>query len=264
MVPAPETAHKPTTRYVLAVDERSPSSLYAEPAYYRMLFRERTQDVSFYRELARRVGGPILELGIGDGRVAFPLAEDGHEIVGVDLSATMLEGLEARRAELPHEVSARVTASIGDARVLRLGRRFALVLCPFNGFAHQLDAADQRAFFDTVKAHLEPGGTFAFDVLIPDPAQSAGGSSAVPRFEHPRTGKICRLEEHASYDSAAEILTLTTTLVERETGARQELELALKQLHPQPTLRLLEAHEWTIVERTGVIGDSLAYVCQLD
>lgn len=227
-----------------------------------MLFRERTQDVSFYRKLAGRIGGPILELGVGDGRIALPLAGDGHEVVGVDLSANMLEGLEARRAEVAEELSTRVTAVRGDSREIRLERRFPLVLCPFNGFAHQLDATDQRAFFDTVKAHLAPGGTFAFDVLIPDPAQTAGGTSAVPRFEHPRTGKICRLEERASYDSDAEVLTLTTILVERETGTRQELQLTLKQLHPQPTSRLLAAHGWTVLERSGVIGDSLAYVCR--
>ena len=231
--------------------------LYTESALYRMLFRERTADVAWYRALVRERGAPVLELGVGDGRVALPIAEDGFEVVGVDRSREMLAALEARRGELP------VTVHEADARTVRLERRFPTVLCPFNGLAHFHAADDQEALLDTVKAHIAEDGVFAFDVTLPDPAQLAGGTSFVPRVEHPRTGAVCRMEETSSYDPKTEVLTLTTKLVDRMSGEAQELTLELRQLHPQQTERMLSFHGFDVVERTGAIGDSLAYVCRL-
>ncbi len=231
--------------------------LYEESAYYRMLFRERRSDVQHYVDLAGERGGPILELGVGDGRVAFALVDAGHDVTGVDRSPQMLSSLEARRAGralVVHEA---------DMRRVRLQRRFSLVICPFNGFAHLHTDADREAFFETVRAHLEEGGVFGFDVTIPDPAHLAGGTSFVPRLEHPRTGAVCRMEETYAYDGDAEVLTITTRLVERMSGREQTLTLALRQWHPAQTAQMLRRHGLSIEARTATIGDSLAYVCRL-
>jgi len=152
----------------------------------------------------------------------------------------------------------------GDMRDVRLDAEgFALVTCPFNGFAHLHAAEDLDAFFDTVRHHLRPDGRFAFDVTLPDPAQLAGGTSFVPRMEHPRTGAVCRMQEVFRYDGAREILTITTELTERATGDVHRFELALRQWHPAQTEQLLARTGWTVEARSGAIGDSLAYVCRL-
>lgn len=231
--------------------------LYTESALYRMLFQERTADVTWYRALVRQRGAPVLELGVGDGRVALALADDGHEVVGVDRSPEMLAALEARRD------GRTVTTHEADARSFRIDRRFPTVTCPFNGIAHCLGHEDETAFMETVKAHLTDGGVFAFDVTIRDPAQLAGGTSFVPRFVHPRTGAVCRMEETTRYDPQTEVLTITTRIVDRLSGEVQELTLALRQHHPQRTERMIAFHGFEVVERSASIGDSLAYVCRV-
>lgn len=236
-------------------------TLYTETAYYRMLFRERTHDVPFYLRFTEDLGeAEVLELGVGDGRMALALAAAGRRVRGVDASPHMLEALEARRRE--HPDGALVRASRGDSRTLRLGERFTHVACPFNGMAHFHDLESLEAVLDTVKAHLAPGGRFAFDVMIPDPQLLSGGASTVPRLEHPRTGAVCRMEETYDYDAMRQVLTITTHLIERETGARQTLTLSLRQLFPQETQILLEAHGLVVVERSEELGDSLAYICK--
>lgn len=237
-------------------------SLYTESSYYRMLFAERTHDLPFYLRATEGVGSEVLELGVGDGRVAFALAAAGRRVLGVDRSAPMLAALEERRREAREGVRARVEAREGDTRTLRLERRFARVICPFNGIAHFHDEGALGALFDTVRAHLSAEGLFAFDVMIPDPALLGGGASHVPWLVHPRTGAVCRLEERYDYDALAQVLTITTTLVERESGARQDLALSLRQLFPDETRALLDAQGFEIVLSED-LGDSLAYLCRL-
>ncbi|MBX3269082.1 MAG: class I SAM-dependent methyltransferase [Sandaracinaceae bacterium] len=235
----------------------APAELYAESALYALLFRERTADVAFYRALAAEHGGPILELGCGDGRVALALARDGHRVVGVDRARAMLDALEAQRGALA------LATHEADMRDVRLGERFGLVIAPFNAFAHLHAHEDRARFFATVEAHLAPGGVFAFDVTIPDPAHRAGSTSFVPRVVHPRTGRVCRLEERTAFDPSTEVRTIETRLVERESGEVQVLSLALREWDPAATARMLEGFGLVVERRSADIGDSLAYVCRL-
>jgi O-methyltransferase involved in polyketide biosynthesis len=175
----------------------------------------------------------------------------------------MLDALDDQLALLDPEIAARVEARHADARTLRLGRRFERVIFPFNGLAHFHDADEQAAVLDTVKAHLAPGGLFAFDLMIPDPQLLAGGGASVPRLVHPRTHAVCRMEETYTYDAIRQVLTVTTRLIERETEAEQTLTLLLRQFFPQETLLLLEHHGFAVVSRTEELGDALAYICRL-
>jgi len=84
-------------------------------------YRER-QDVAFFVELAREAGGPVLEVGCGTGRVLIPTARAGFEIVGLDLSPSMLAVCRESLAQEPAEVQARVELVEGDMRDFDLGR----------------------------------------------------------------------------------------------------------------------------------------------
>ncbi|MCA9628790.1 MAG: class I SAM-dependent methyltransferase, partial [Myxococcales bacterium] len=109
---------------------------YADPAYYAKAYRSRRQDVAYYVALAERVGGPLLEYAIGDGRVALPLARAGHEVWGVDLSAPMLAALEQRLSKETPEVRRRLHLARGDMRRWRTRRRFPLIISAFNSVLH--------------------------------------------------------------------------------------------------------------------------------
>jgi SAM-dependent methyltransferase len=147
-------------------------------------------DVDFYRRLAGETGGPIREVGCGTGRVAVPLAQDGHEVVGVDLSAAMLRVAEQRRAELEPAVGARLTFREGDMITLDLGREFGLVVTPSRVFQFALTTEAQRAALAALRRHLRPGGRLVLDLFDPlldmvVPGAPAGRSGEVV---HPASG----------------------------------------------------------------------------
>src|SRR3954471_17371283 len=102
--------------------------------------RSVVEDVPFYVDEAVRSGGPVLELGVGTGRVAVPIAAAGVEVVGVDLSAGMLE-VAREQAEL-----AGVTIDLrqGDLRDPPVDEQFPLVICPFRSLLHMETDHDRR------------------------------------------------------------------------------------------------------------------------
>lgn len=122
------------------------------------------EDIPFYVDLAVRSGGPVLELGVGSGRVAVPTALAGITVVGVDTSPTMLE-LARRRAE-PHAVDLRLVEA--DMRSLPELGRFGLVTIPFRALLHLSSDAERRAVLSAARARLRPEGVLAFDVFHPD------------------------------------------------------------------------------------------------
>jgi ubiquinone/menaquinone biosynthesis C-methylase UbiE len=123
-----------------------------------------TEDVPFYVDEAVRSGGPVLELGVGTGRIAVPIAASGIEVVGVDFSAGMLE-VARERAEL-----AGVTVDLrhGDMREPPVDGEFPLVLCPFRSLLHMETDADRRTALRAVSSRLTTRrGRFVFDVFTP-------------------------------------------------------------------------------------------------
>jgi len=121
------------------------------------------EDVDFYVEEARRSGGPVLELGVGTGRIAIPIALAGVPVVGVDSSEGML-AVARERAEL---AGAAVDLRYGDLRQPPVEERFPLVLCPFRTLLHMQTDADRRAALRAVRARVADGGRFVFDVFTP-------------------------------------------------------------------------------------------------
>jgi SAM-dependent methyltransferase len=122
--------------------------------------RDPTSAVAF---LAARAGaGPVLELGIGTGRVALPLAATGLDVQGVDASAGMVEVLRAKPGGIA------ITVTIGDFASFDLGQRFSLVFVVFNTFFGLLTQEEQLDCFECVAAHLTPGGRFVMECFTPD------------------------------------------------------------------------------------------------
>lgn len=141
---------------------------YQDAAYYDHAYKRRRQDVAFYVALAKRHGGPVLELGAGSGRVTLALAEAGIDVVGVEPVAAMRARALVKARALDEAARAHFHMRAGDARSVRLRRRFPLVIAPFNVFMHLYTRRDLERALATVLAHLAPGGRFVFDVLTPD------------------------------------------------------------------------------------------------
>jgi SAM-dependent methyltransferase len=125
-----------------------------------------TEDVPFYIELARETEGPLVELAVGNGRVAIPVArETGRRVLGIDASPAMLAQARARADEAGVDLELRQ----GDMRELELGEPAGLIYVPFRSLLHLPTWGDRRRVFERVHASLRPGGRFAWNAFVFDP-----------------------------------------------------------------------------------------------
>jgi SAM-dependent methyltransferase len=140
-------------------------------ATYETAFSQMSRtDVPFYVDCHREAGGTTLELACGTGRVLIPCARTGGTIVGLDVSAPMLEVCRRKLAQEPEDVRERVALLEGDMTDFDLARTFDLVTIPFRAFQHLITVAAQQACLACVRHHLAPGGRLVFDVFHPNPA----------------------------------------------------------------------------------------------
>ena len=124
-----------------------------------------TADVPFYIELAQAADGPLVELAIGNGRVAIPVAlATGQRVTGIDTSPAMLRQARARAAAAGVDLDLRQA----DMRDLALDEPAGLIYCPFRALLHLPTWADRRRTFERVAASLQPHGRFAWNALAFD------------------------------------------------------------------------------------------------
>lgn len=124
-----------------------------------------TEDVPFYVTLAVDVDGPLVELAVGTGRVAVPMAlATGRTVIGIDSSPAMLA--QARTAA--REAGGVLDLREGDIRDLELDEPAGLIYCPYRALLHLPTWADRRRVFDRVARSLRPGGKFAWNAFAFD------------------------------------------------------------------------------------------------
>jgi SAM-dependent methyltransferase len=192
-----------------------------------------TEDVSFYVDEARRAGGPVVELGIGTGRIAVPTAAAGIPVIGVDSSPEMLVVCR-ERAELAG-VAGLLDLRLGELTEPPVEERVRLATCPFRSYLHLLDDETRLEALGAARELLVPGGRFAFDVFAPSKQDIADTHG---RWLEREAG----IFERADWDTEERTLTLS---VRGESGATSFV------------LAWLSNDEWrALLERAGfqVVG----------
>lgn len=164
-----------------------------------------TEDVPFYVSLAREApAGPIVELAVGTGRVAVEIArETGRRVVGVDLSAGMLE-VAREKADLAG-VGELVELWLGDMRelgsgALDLDAPAALVISPFRSLLHLQGWAEKARVFRAVAGVLAPGARFAWNAFVFDPHIAASNDGYAARH-----GRLWEYVEHSPADNRIDL-----------------------------------------------------------
>jgi len=159
-----------------------------------------TEDVEFYVEEAQKAGSPVVELGVGTGRIAVPTAAAGIRVIGVDSSPGMLE--VCREAAELAGVAGLLDLRLGEVEAPPVDERVGLVTCPFRLFLHLLDDDARLRALRAARELLVPGGRFVFDVFAPSAADIADTNA---RWLEREPG----IWERADWDSRARTLTLS-------------------------------------------------------
>ena len=140
--------------------------------YYDADFGAIEDDIPFYRELARRCGGPILEPMCGSGRLLVPLARAGYRLTGVDISPALLALARSKLADAG--LLGQVELHEADIRQAAPGGPFGLAIVALNSFMHLATTGDQIAALERIHAALRPDGLLALELFNPDLRALAG------------------------------------------------------------------------------------------
>jgi SAM-dependent methyltransferase len=202
----------------------------------------------------------VLELGVGTGRVALALAKAGVEVLGIEPVAAMLEHARRKADALPGAAQTKLQLRKGDARRLRLGRKFGLVIAPFNVFMHLYTQRDVEQTLASVRAHLAPRGRLVFDVSMPDlrlmtrsPARLYRGPDVV----HPGTGARYQYFEAFAYDPVRQVQMVSMVFQNpNDPSDAKSLPLSQRQFFPAELRSLLHYNGFTIEHMWGAFDRS--------
>jgi SAM-dependent methyltransferase len=215
-------------------------------------------DVDMYRALADRVNGRVLELAVGSGRVAVPLAAAGHQVTGVDNDIHMLDRARARGAVDLAGTGGSLELVEADIVGLALpeGARFEFAYLALNSLLLLGTRAAQQAAIQALADHLQPGGIAAVDVWLPDAEDLARYDGRLilewARTE-PTTGAVVTKTGSAQHDAATGVVALTSVFEEGAQGGPPARWVR------HDRLRLVSAEELTgFAEAAGLRIETLA------
>jgi SAM-dependent methyltransferase len=208
-------------------------------------------DLRFYERLVSQHPGPVLELGCGTGRVSLPLAAGGADVVGIDRSPELLAHARVKADLAGISVDFREE----DFCAFELGRRFALVLFPYNALNHLFDIDALLGCFACVSRHLRPDGRFVIDTFNPDPAALAVNPAREQRVvdyvDTAHGGRRVTMFETNAYDAALQI-NRVTWLYRNDAGElidRDELDMRV--YFPRELDALLQLTGFEVVRKLG-------------
>ncbi|HEY9529593.1 MAG TPA: class I SAM-dependent methyltransferase [Anaerolineales bacterium] len=224
---------------------------FSDPPNYDIEEGERSAPrIAFYCDLARTIGGPALEIACGSGLVTIPIALQGLDVTGVDLARSMLD--HARKKAEAQGLTVRWVEA--DARSFDLDMQFRFIFITGNAFQAFLRRKDQEGLLASVKRHLLPGGTFAFETRNPS------GHDLTDQSEEELDQSYISVEGHQvsvssiqTYDPIAQIIHWTSYRRWNDGGRdrQKETHIACRFTHPQELEALLYYNGFQIVQQYG-------------
>ena len=224
-------------------------TLYDDPALYDVLLPVSASQLTFYKTLAERQRGAVLELACGTGQLIVPIASMGGPATGLDLSPAMLTA--ARRRAIG--AGARVEFVEGDMRDFDLGQRFSLIFVARNSLLHLSEPDEFAALLVAVHRHLAPGGILAFDVFNPNLgllARPAGQRFPVMHVESEAQGELL-VEATVDYDRRSQVDRATWFISTTAHRDRWVAPLHLRSIFPQELPLILENGGFRLLSRDG-------------
>lgn len=223
---------------------------FSDPVTYDLVCDAFAADFPVIELWAQTLGGPLLDLACGTGRMALHLARLGYPVTGVDVVPEMI-------AHARQKAAARALAVewvVADARSFQLGRQFPFVFMLMNAFQFLLTRADYEALFARVREHLLPGGRFLFETRNPSPGNLYGQFHPDGQtFALPDGGQLM-IADTQRYDPLTQIQHSTGIYRFFRNGApptAKTLRVALRYVFPQEMEALLHYNGFRIVTCYG-------------
>lgn len=224
-------------------------SLYENAKHYDAMNGPGGADIDFYSEQARAKNGKVLELACGSGRLSIPIARQGLQVTGLDLSRSMLNQAKTKA----QESGLQIQFQAGDIRQFRLAEKFEFIFCGFNSSQHLHEEREYRSFLDHVKKHLAANGTFAFDIFNPSISmlnRKPNERFLVSSYPDPDDGLEITVSEYPSYDSAKQ-LTSYRFIYEKGGKVIFEKQFSLRIYFPLEMDVLLRNAGFQIISKYG-------------
>jgi len=217
--------------------------------HYDLQYNKFTEDIPFWIGQAVKSGGPVLELACGSGRITVPLAKAGIAITGLDIAEDMLERAK-KKAEAEKAVIEFIRA---DGRNFDIGKRFRLVIVPFNSLQFICYSRDDlRSFFDCVKKHLSEDGRVIIDLINPPVkilANPPNGRAPLPAYPDPDgRGMISVVETDIRYESDAQVWKSVWHYKIGDCEIRAE-ELRMRLFFPQEIDAVIEYNGFAVEDK---------------
>ena len=220
--------------------------IYNNSELYDAIHSNYIRDEKFISKYSKKIGGPVLELASGTGRLSKLILEEGLDYTGIDLSKEFIKVSQSRFKNSGDFF-------LDDMRNFNLKKKFKFVFVGFNSFLHNLTNADAAKTIECVSNHMLDNGVFLLSIYLPDPSFLIRDQNIL----YPATDYFiykssqCRIMENNSYDEKSSINTLFWYL--EVDGVLQEEKYSFKQkmYYPHEMDILFEKSSLNIIEKLG-------------
>jgi ubiquinone/menaquinone biosynthesis C-methylase UbiE len=224
------------------------NSLFQSPLLYDSQYHTLTKDIRFYTKLAQQAGGPVLELGVGTGRIALAILKAGIPLTGIDISTKMLKVAEENLKSFSSILSLK-NANFSD---FELKEKFNLIFGGFNSLHHLKILQDFEKLLTQVRKHLSPKGTFAFDLINPQSHLLEDQTKPIlrERFYDENTSSTCEVWETSQYNSNTQSKTYAWKY-RWENGREENQTLTHRFFFPNEIQQLIQNSKFQILQHMG-------------
>lgn len=242
---------------------------FRDPQTYDLEVESYDEDRPLIEQWARSLGGPLLDLACGTGRMALRMAAQGYQVTGVDIVPEMI----AQARQKAEERAVSVEWGVSDARTFHLQKQFPFAFMLCNAWQFFLTREDQEALLARVREHLLTEGCFLFGTRNPTPQNLLEVHHPEPQKYTTFDGRQLVITEQQYYDPMTQIQHFTRHLTFRHPGGQQEvktLRTALRYVFPQEMEALLHYNGFQIracygnwqQEPLTATSRAMIYVCQ--
>ncbi len=226
------------------------AEMYSNGIHYDLINSDITDDILFYSKQAWIYGSPVLEIACGTGRITIPMANNGFEITGIDISQPMLDHAKQKSSCLENEP----VFLKEDCRDFNLNKQFNLIYFPFNSITHLHDLSDIEDCFTCIKKHLTKEGRFILSVFNPSLKvliRPQDKLYPVMEYKNPDgPGKIT-IKESNKYDNATQINHILWHFFSNSKKPDQIVPLNMRMFFPEELDALLKYNGFEIKNKYG-------------